>query len=168
MLKNRPENLKGFTIVELMTTIVVAVIVILGIGFIVADSHRGWNKMYNRVYGDVVTDGYVARKTFDVVIRKASKENFLLDDNGDWVEVYYYADSDSTVLDRYARFYEGDGSLNVEYGQLNPRETLSVETICDNVSDCVFKGIGGSVQMCLRLDNGSEAITVTSSAVLHN
>ena len=149
---------------------VAAVIVILGIGIILADSQRGWHRMYNRVYSDVVVDSYVARKRFDVVIRKASSENFLLDDAGSWIEVYYYADGNSVVVDRYARFYESDDDdqLNVEYGKLNPRETLTTQTVCENVSDCIFKRAGRSAQMILTLDNGSQTATVTSSAVMHN
>lgn len=115
-----------------------------------------------------MNDSYVARKAFDAVIRKASKEKFLLDSAGGWLEVYYYAGSDSTVVDRYARFYVADSRLNIEYGKLNPRETLIVQTVCANVSSCVFKVSGCSAQMLLILDNGSQAITVVSSAVMHN
>jgi len=170
MLKKKLTVRHGFTLIELVVAMVAAVIVILGIGIILADSQRGWHRMYNRVYSDVVVDSYVARKRFDVVIRKASSENFLLDDAGSWIEVYYYADSSSAVVDRYARFYESDADdqLNVEYGKLNPRETLTTQTICDNVSDCIFKRAGRSAQMILTLDNGSQTATVTSSAVMHN
>jgi len=161
----------GFTLIELMAVTILAVIVVSGIGAILADSQRGWHRMYNSIYSDVVTDSYIARKTFDAVIRKASKEKRLLDDAGNWIEVYYYADENSTAVDRYARFFcdgEPNDILNVEYGKLNPRETLTIETICGNVSSCVFKTAGSSAQMILTLDNGSQTATVTSSAVMHN
>ena len=168
MLKNRTTNPKGLTLIELMIATVIMVIVILGVAIILVGSQRGWDAMYNRIYSDVVTDGHIARRTFDRVIRKASGRSFLLDTAGNWVEVYYYTDADSIVVDRYARFYEADGQLNIEYGKLYPRETLNVQTVCENVSDCVFMARGTSVQMILRLDNGSEAATVVSSAVVHN
>jgi len=170
MLKKKLTVRHGFTLIELVVAMVAAVIVIIGIGAILADSQRSWHRMYNRVYSDVVVDSYVARKRFDVVIRKASSENFLLDDAGSWIEVYYYADGNSAVVDRYARFYESDDDdqLNVEYGKLNPRETLTTQTVCENVSDCIFKRAGRSAQMILTLDNGSQTATVTSSAVMHN
>jgi len=168
MLKNRTTNPKGLMLIELMIATVITVIVILGVAIILTDSQRGWNAMYNRIYSDVVTDGHIARRTFDRVIRKASRDNIALDDAGLWVEVYYYTDANSIVVDRYARFYEADGQLNIEYGKLDPRETLNVQTVCENVSDCVFMAQGTSVQMILRLDNGSEAATVVSSAVAHN
>jgi len=168
MLKNRTTNPKGFTLIELVIATAITVIVILGVAITLADSQRSWNAMYNRIYSGVVTDGHIARRTFDRVIRKASGESFLLDTAGNWVEVYYYTDANSIVVDRYARFYEADGQLNIEYGKLDPRGTLNIQTVCENVSDCVFMAQGTSVQMILRLDNGSEAATVVSSAVAHN
>ena len=168
MLKKRTTNPKGLTLIELVIATVITVIVILGVAVILADSQRGWNAMYNRIYSGVVTDGHIARRTFDRVIRKASRQSFLLDTAGNWVEVYYYTDANSIVVDRYAHFYKADGQLNIEYGRLDPRETLSVETICGNVSNCVFKGTGRGAQMILSLDNGSQTATVVTSSVMHN
>ncbi len=45
---------RGFTITELMVTVMISTIVMFGIGFMVVDSQRGWNRMYNRVYSDIV------------------------------------------------------------------------------------------------------------------
>jgi prepilin-type N-terminal cleavage/methylation domain-containing protein len=158
----------GFTLIELMIATVLGAIVILGVSVMLADGQRGWQTMYARIQSDVVTDSYAARRTFDAIMRKASKKKVLSDDTGSWIEVYYYADADSTSADRYARFYVADGDLNLEYGKLNPKETVTVQTICSNVSNCVFETTGYSAQMILSLDNGSQAIDVVSSAVLHN
>lgn len=160
--------LTGFTSIELMIATMIGGIIMLGVGMTIADSHRGFNAMYERMYSDVVTDGYIARKTFDSVIRRATRTRFLLDENSTWVEVYYSQDPNSTVVDSYARFFTADGQLNIEYGKLNPRQTLSTHTVCGNVAGCVFKGTGQSAQMILTLDNGSETITVVSSAVMQN
>jgi len=168
MVKKRFKASRGFTLTELIIAIAIMVIVILAVGIVLVHSQRGWSITYDRIYSDVVTDGYVARKKFDTVMRRASGETFSLGDDGSWVEVCYYASDDSTVVDRYARFYVADGDLNVEYGQLNPKETLSVETICGNVSGCTFKQVGRSAQMILTLDNGKQNNTVVSSAVTHN
>lgn len=159
----------GFTIVELMIAVMLAAIVMFGIGVMVVDSQRGWHRMYNRIYSDVATDSYVARKTFDSVIRKASSETFLLDVAGSWIEVYYYEDPNSTVVERYARFsYDGIDQLDIEYGIVEPRGTLSIRPVCENVSSCVFKASGRSAQMILTLDDGSQTATIVSSAVMHN
>jgi Tfp pilus assembly protein FimT len=170
MLKKKLTVRQGFTIVELMITVLIVTMVMFGIGVMVVDSQRGWNRMYNRIYSDVATGSYVARRTFDSVIRKASGGQLLLDDAATWIEVYYYADANSAVIDRYARFsYDaGDSQLSIEYGIAEPRQTLSVQTVCENVSSCVFKRAGRSAQMMLTLDDGSQTASVVTSAVMHN
>jgi len=168
MIKKRPRDPRGFTLVELMITTVIMIIVGLAIGVVIVDGQSSWNTMYDRINSDVVTDGYVTRKKFDVVMRNASREKIAIGDAGSWVEVYYYASDSSTVVDRYARFYAADGDLNLEYGQLEPRATLSVETVCENVTACTFRNVGLSTQMILTLDNGTQANTIVTSAVTHN
>ncbi|MHC4395171.1 MAG: prepilin-type N-terminal cleavage/methylation domain-containing protein [Planctomycetota bacterium] len=169
MAKTKFTSQSGFTLVELIIAMTIAIIPIFVVGIILSDSQRGWNNMYNRVYSDVVTDSYVARKTFDTIIRKGDREKITLADDGSWIEVHYYANSDSTVIDRYARFYQADGDLNIEHGVLDTGEILSTQTVCSNVSNCVFKGgTGRSAQMILTLDNGTQALTTVSSAIMHN
>jgi Tfp pilus assembly protein PilV len=168
MSKHKNRNQKGLTVIELMIVTIFLGIMVLALGIVLADSHRGWHTMYNRVYSDVVTEGHVARRTFDSVVRKASTDHISMDPAGAWVEVQYYQDSLSTELDRYARFYVIEGQLKVEHGNLDPGDVLSTTTICSNVTSCTFSRAGKSVQMVLKLDNGSETATVMSSAVAHN
>jgi len=161
---------------ELTATIAMAGIVILGIGIVLADSHRGWTRMYSRVYSDVVTDSYVARKAFDAVVRKSSLKRCELGNSGEFVTVYYYQDANSTELDRHARFYisgeqllvvYGDGSFDSE-GIWQATSASGPVTLARNVISARFLVDGTSVRMILRLDNGKETMTVTSSAVRHN
>jgi type II secretory pathway pseudopilin PulG len=168
MSKKTTTNRKGFTIIELMVATGLASTIIIGVGVLVVDSQRGWNTMYNRAYSDVVTDSHVARRLFDSVIRNASCQGILLDENSSWVEVYYFSDPNSPIVDRYARFYGSNEQLLIEYGALNPRQTLNTEIICEDVTSCVFKSAGSSAQMILTLDNGSQNKTVVASAVMHN
>jgi prepilin-type N-terminal cleavage/methylation domain-containing protein len=168
MPKHKLKAERGFTVVELMVATLIAAIVILGAGVLLVEGQRGWSTMRARIHSDVAADSYVARKTFDSVTRQASKERILLDDTGNWIEVHYCADPNSTDADRYARFYVADGELNLERGILNPRETLTVQTVCENASNCVFRATGRSAQMMLTLDNGSQTATVFSSAFIHN
>ena len=174
MKKTKIKIRHGLTMIEMIVAAVMAVIIIFGIGIVLADSQKGWNQMYDRIYSDVVNDSYVARKTFDHVIRKASREKFFIGVDGSWLEVYYYSSSGSSDVDSYARFYctgvtsNSIGQLNVEYGTLDPKQTAYTRTICENVADCVFKSTGRSAQMILTLDNGSLTATVSTSAVLHN
>ena len=177
-MKKKTSNAKGITLVELVTAMVMTSIVIFSIGILLADSQRSWQQMYNRVNADIVTDGYAARKTFDSVVRKSSQSRFQLAGDGSWVEVYYYEAGSTGVPNRYAQFYcDGieslNGQLKVEYGRwdpsaTNPKEPVNIQTICSNVSSCVFKTSGQSIQMILSLDDGEQALTVTSSSILHN
>jgi len=168
MNKKRPTARKGFTLVELMITTVIMIVVGLAIGVVIVDGQTGWNTMYDRMNSDVVTDGYVVRKKFDVVMRSASRGQSLVASDGSWIEVYSYASPSSTVVDRYSRFYVSDGDLNLEYGRIEPRSTLSVDTVCGNVTACTFQQVGTSTQMTLTLDNGTQTNTIVSSAVTHN
>ena len=151
-----------------MTAVAISVIVLLGISIALYDSQHGWNTTYNRVYSDVVTGGHVAQRAFDAIVRKSSNQWLLIDDDGLWVEVYYYADPNSVLIDRYARFYESNGNLCIEHGNRNPRQILSVDAICSNVTSCSFHQTGRSLQMILTLDNCRERLITTTSAVLHN
>ena len=169
MSKNkRIANSKGFSLLELMMATTLACIVVVGVGVVLVDSQRGWNAMYTRTYSDVVTDAHVARRRFDSVVRNASSQGVLLDDYGNWVEVYYYSDPNSSIVDRYTRFISSNSQLTVEYGVVEPRQTLNTEILCENVSSCVFKLAGNSVQMVLTLDDGSQNATIVASAVTHN
>ncbi|MBC8470944.1 MAG: hypothetical protein H8D56_15840 [Planctomycetes bacterium] len=167
-MKKRLISTQGSTLIEILIAIGIMIFVILAIGMALVDGQRGWNYMYNRIYSDVVTDGYVARRKLDAILRKASGETFSLAGDGSWIEVNYYADDTSIVVDRYARFYVSGGDLNVEYGQLNPKQTISVETVCSNVSGCIFKQSGRSAQMILTLDDGVKTNTIITSAIANN
>ncbi|GAI75847.1 unnamed protein product, partial [marine sediment metagenome] len=118
--------------------------------------------------GDVMTDGWIATKKFDSLMRRAKAEGFRIDPAGSWVEAQYYADDSSVVVSRYVRLFTANGNLSVEYGRLNPDTTLTIETVCSNVSECTFRQIGRSVQMILTLDSGTQNNRVVWSAFLHN
>lgn len=166
-------NKRAFTLTELIATMVMAVIVTLSTGLVLFDSQRGWHRMYDRVYSDVVTDGYVAGGAFSSTVRRSSIKRHRLGETGDFVELYYYQDADSTELDGYARFYTSGGQLVVGHGELDkdtaePLPASNTVTLASNVKTANFSVTGASVQMVLRLDNGSEAMTVTCSAVRHS
>jgi len=156
------------TIIEVMAAVILLGVAILGLGMVLADSQRGYNEIYNKAYSQLVQDGHIARRTFDRLVRKASASNITLDDAGAWVQVQYYASAESTELDRYGRFFVDADELKIEHGTVDPAVVLSTQTICSNVSSCVFSRLGKAVQMVLVLDDGSRSLTVVTSATAHN
>ena len=162
-------NKRAFTLIEMTIAMAMATIVVSGTGILLMESQRGWSEMYNRVYDG---DAYVARKTFDSVVRKSSIKRELL--GSDWVEVYYYADPDtSTRLDRYARFYVTDeNELLVDYGDVDAGGislgATTTVTLAHNVTAASFSAVGACVRMTLMLDNNSGSPMVVSSSVRHN
>jgi hypothetical protein len=160
---------------ELTVAISLSSIVLFGIGVVLVDNQRGWAGMYNRVNSDVVTDCYIARKTFDSVVRKSSIKLVQLGSSGQYVEVYYYQNPGAnppTDLDRYARFYTEDGLLKVDYGTVDEDTWTTIAsqtvTLASNVNSALFSASGVSLQMALELDNGKEAMAITCSSMRHN
>lgn len=172
MSKGRFPIRRGFTLTELTVTSVIAVIIILAVGIALAGTMRGWQTTYDRVHSSVTRDSYAAKRAFDAVIRKSCRQNFLLGEGGEWLEVYYYASYSSPFADRYARFFVDNGVLKLEEGIRdtagNKQSVISTVTVCSDVHSCVFKSYGRSIQMMLSLDSGTQRATVVSSAVLHN
>jgi prepilin-type N-terminal cleavage/methylation domain-containing protein len=168
MKQERFKIRRGFTLTELSTTIIVATVLIIAAGTAFVGSEQQWRRIYGRANSDVVTGAIVAQKTFDNLVRKASSEEYQVDSSGTWIEVYSYASASSTEPDRYTRLYGTSGDLLVEEGTLDPKATLSVRTVCSNVTRCVFKANGRSAQMFLTLKNADQEIEVPAVAFMHN
>jgi len=171
MRRQTVKNKSGFTLIELTMVLAIASVVMFGMGIALVDSQRGWNRMYNRAHEGVTSDGYIATKTFEAVVRKSSMTSERLGD--DEIEVYYYDDPESSVkLDRYARFYKDDTELLVDYGELNsqghPHERVQTLTLARNVESVGFSIAGTCIQMVLQLDDGSESLTVMAAAIRQN
>jgi prepilin-type N-terminal cleavage/methylation domain-containing protein len=170
--KGKTRQRRGLTLSEMMVAAVIGGIALLSVGIVLSSNHQGFNSMYNRVFSDVVTDGHNAKRMFDFAVRQSSCYKAILDlDEGHWVEVHYYEAPSSVFPDRYKCFYYEDTHLYVERGRIledGEKETIDFEAFCGNVSNCVFKQTGRSIQMILTLNNGSEQITTVTSAVMHN
>jgi len=170
MVRNRMKRRNGLTLLELMITIVIAGIVIAAIGIFMINTQRGWGRMFRRVHSDVVADAYIARKAFDGTVRKSARRYTISPDQTS-VEVEYWnntANNDAAMPDRYARFYLSNGRLLAEHGIRSPRTQLRTDVLAEDVSTCVFTGIGTALKMSLFLDNGSETASLVSSAIMHN
>ncbi|MHC4290877.1 MAG: PulJ/GspJ family protein [Planctomycetota bacterium] len=164
----------GFTITELVLAIAVSSILVLTIGIVMVDTQRGWMDSYAKVHGGAAADAMMTKTAFDKVIRKASRSIYHF--NGlDDITVYYYDNwLTSTDLDRYARFYRSanePSEMYIQHGQLEAgikKDILAEVLLASNVVDLEFKPISGGIEMKLALDDGREATTVVSTAILHN
>ena len=161
---------KGLTIVELIIAILLAVIVTLAVAAVIGDAQKDFNSVYNRTFCEAVAEGHIMRRVFPAVIRQASSSSgsTSLAGDGSWIEVQYYSSDEVEDPDRYAKFYEYNNELVLERGILEPRETLSLQVVCENVSSVKFASNGASAQMLLELDDGQQQYTLNYSAVMHN
>jgi len=164
-MKNRKTKYQAaFTVIEVLVTVLVALIVILGIGVYVVEAQRGFGRMYDTVHGDVAQGSYVAQRAFDGVVRKGAR-HYAVRDSGHSMVVDYWEDCTQQTPDCRARFYMNGSQLMLESGQISNPKT---EVLAENVSDCMFYMTGASVQMILDFDDGRRTARVVSSAVQHN
>ena len=171
MCKKTSKIRTGFTIVELMVTVLLSMIILLAIAVVLVHSQQGWKKMYSRIYSDVVTDAYCARTAFDSIVRKATIKSHLTD--GTYLEVYYYEDLNSINPDRYAQFYLSNGDLDIAFGYLqagtfNKQPSSEIKKIASNVTSCTFSTDGTCAKMDLTLSNNKESMALLCSATMHN
>lgn len=165
--KNTDKNNSGFTLIELMVTLMISTIILSAIGVMVADSSSWFSKSYSKVHSQPATESLIARKTFERIIRQASSTGFSVSPDGTTVEIYYYS-SPSNPIDRYAQFYTSGSDLILERGSLIPKTPTSTEIVCQNISTCTFKSTGSAVQMILVLDDGKNKYGSLTSAIMHN
>ena len=161
----------GFTFTELLLAIAVSSILVLAIGAVMVDTQRGWLDVYAKVHGGAAADASMAKAAFDKVVRKASRSIYhfnALDD----ITVYYYDNwLTSDELDRYARFYrstENPSRMYIQHGNILTKEVLAEVLLAEHVTNLEFKPISGGIEMKLALDDGREATTVVTTAILHN
>ncbi|MHC4287839.1 MAG: type II secretion system protein [Planctomycetota bacterium] len=166
---------KAFTMTELVTVMAIVGIITLGVGVLLANSQKNWGTLYERVYGGSAIDSFTAHKAFDTVCRKASLRKYVLSESGDSLELYYWDNSSTaSTPENYARFYQSDDEVFVEYGQ-NHSGTWQPDTEADpttiqiarDVESLKFTFEGTSVQMYLNYTE-SNMMPMVCSSVRHN
>lgn len=162
---------QGFTLVELVVTIIISSILVSAIAVVMMDTQRSWSNSYSKVFGGAVNDAAVAKTAFDHIVRKASHLTHQLNSTDD-LTVYYYADwENSTELDRSARIYRSalnPSEMYIEHTRINDNYLTSKVLLSENVADLEFLPIHDGYTMKLALDDGHEQIMVVSTAILHN
>lgn len=159
----------GMTLIELMVAVVLGLIVMLAMGILFVDSHKGWLHAWEYVYGDIPSDAKVTDRAFDRIVRRSSQSAASVDPDGQWAEVHYYQTDASNVLDGYTKFYLDGTELKMERGELGDTPTVTgTDVLAENVSSVTFVLVGAQIQMRMELDNGRVQTVMTSSAVMHN
>ncbi|MBN1819017.1 MAG: prepilin-type N-terminal cleavage/methylation domain-containing protein [Sedimentisphaerales bacterium] len=137
---------KGFTLVELILTVVIAAIPIFAIGTLLVGAQKGWQDSYNAVHKEIQQDALATMTTFGSIGRQSNRSNYKVYRifkgsfieavpkvgetlaTGQAVEMHYWRDPaaslDLEVLEitntgtHFALFYlEGD-ELKVDFGDV--------------------------------------------------
>lgn len=170
----RTKRRSGVSLMEMVVSMLIAFIILLGVGSVLVHQQMAWNRMYSRVHDGPIADGYVSKMSFDAVVRKSSLSvrSPEVGAEGDDLNVFYYSDWSSVEPDRYARFYDFGGALFVDHGALGSDGSLleagRTERLADDVASVGFSVIGPCVEMVLELDDGVDGVTVVCSATRHN
>jgi len=173
-ISKRTKCSPGISLMELLVSMVIAMIILLGVGGVLVHQQIAWNRMYGRVYEGLITDGYVSKRVFDAVVRKSSlsARSPQVGAGGGDLNVYYYSDWSLDAPDRYGRFYTLGSELLIDYGEIDSDGSLlganRTERLADDVSSVGFSVIGPCVGMVLGMDDGRNNITVVCSATRHN
>lgn len=170
MMKRR-KRYHAFTITELVLAIAVSSILVLAIGAVMLDTQRGWLDSYSKVHGGAAGDASMAKAAFDKIVRKASQSIYLFNAQDDIVVYYYDNWLTSPDLDRFARFYraaDDPTQMYVQHGNIAGGTVSAEVLLASNVTDLEFKPVSGGIEMKLALDDGREATTIVTTALLHN
>ena len=171
----------GVTLIELVVTVIAAIILIIGVTGILAGGHKNYATMYVRTTSVVIRNGYEARRIFDRIVRQSTSRrcdpSTIETTPSNYIYVYYYSNPQNLNIenpDRYARFYLSGTDLVMEQGVVtngfftteppppNSEPWLSAtgsKVIAQNVdataasTNGIFSKKGSSVRMVLILDN---------------
>ena len=173
IMPKRITKQSGFTIIELMMTILIASVAILGISGVLADSYKGYNRMFTRVHGNIVVDAYVARLKFDKICRMARAGSATVDTTVPFLRVEYYSAPNlganpNLGPDMFAKFSLSGTNFVVTTGAIGTAGNQ--EIIANNVNQLKFSAPvdGKTVQMVMTLADTNHAITVTCGSIMHN
>ncbi len=168
--RRRPQGLTGFTLTETVVSLAVMAVLILAMSTFLADNHKAFNHAYAGAFSPAASGALAARTTFHKTIRRACSAAgaAAVAPDGSWIEVRYYSDPDVSAPDWLARFEWSGEDLLLRNSVLASGQTLSVETVCENVASVEFSLIGRSAQMFLEYEDGTSTRTVNTCATMRS
>lgn len=171
----------GTTLIELIITILAAVILLLGITGILASGIKNYKTMYKRLTSDVIRNAYEARRIFDRIVRKSSLEDEHIFPDGAYF--YYYdvpltgdgqvdIDAFRAIVqpNRFAHFYLVGRELRLDQGPVlvgtdlslpDPPDGLSVDstaTIAYNVDSEAYDS--GEIELFTNLGSAVRMVLI--------
>ena len=170
----------GLTLVELTTAMLASSIMFLAVTNILAGNHKQWKQTFDRVNGEVVTDAYTTRITFDRIVRQASAywcDPMYLVGPSITLQLYTNIENIGTTpaLNRYARFSLSGTDLILEQGPLTGLGALGVagtpdssRVLAHHVTIAKFWRSGPCVHMAALIDDGHTQMPVTMTATRYN
>ena len=166
---------QGLTIIELLTAMLLATIIMLGAGYVLFDCYRSWDRMYSRAYGGMVSDFYTTKSAFESSVRKSSivAREPIISTGNDQIELYYKNNWTDSAPNRYTRFYLDGDTLLAAYGSINSMTTAvqaasQTITLCSNVTNVQFSRVGPNITMILDIQEPDGTNRLTCSAVMHS
>lgn len=169
---------RGLTLVELTIAMLASSIMFLAIAGVLTSNHKQWNQTYERVHGDIVTDAYATRLTFDRIVRQASiYECYPLDLVSTSMTLYLYTNIQNLgtdpPLNRYATFTFNGTELILEQGPYDDVSGVagsadSSQVLARHVTSCSFWRTGPCIHLAMVLNDGSTNLPVAMTATRHN
>jgi hypothetical protein len=160
----------GFTLAEMVASLCATSVLVMAVGVLLAGHQRGFNDIYAHTYASAAEGETAARQVFQQVVRQASSGDgpARLAADGSWLELQYRSRTDAAVPDRSARFAVSGSDLLLRRVDLDTLQSLSVQTVCTDVTSATFALTGNSAQMFLQLDDGVAPRVLNVSAVMRN
>lgn len=172
---------RGLTLIEMTVAMAASSILLLAVTGVLAGNHKQWNQTYDRVTGEVVTDAYVTRQTFDRIVRQASAYwcDPMYGAAGPSITLQLYTSmqnlATTPALNRYARFSVSGTDLVLEQGPLAgsgstgvPGTPDSVQVLAHHVTMAKFWRSGPCVHMALLINDGKTQMPITMTATRYN
>ena len=170
MKRRRITSHCGFTLIEIVISLLAASVLMLATGVFLADNQRAFNNTYSHAHSAATDDDRAVRLVFQKTVRQACSAGGMatVAADGSWLRVQYYSQPGTGSPDRLARFYLSEQNLMLEETDLDTGQSLATQTVCRTVNSVAFALTGSSAQMFLKLNDGALTRTVNASAVMRS
>lgn len=153
MKKGNSGTYRGFTLVELLVSILIGMIVILGLGSVMTGGYRSWNNGWKKV--ELQRDASYAMFVFSLPIKEATgaiveeSGSKLTIDNRDGTNTSFFRDTDTKEL-------------------MRQKDNNAPQIVIKNVDDLNFSIDQNMVNITLKLKSNDLQIDLVSTIMMRN